>query len=89
MGANLSVTTEPDLSGVVWSAPDRTANVILLGLWCGVLYAMAMIASTCTLVDRWRGPNDKYATSATSVFGAMLLSIVWPAVMVYVMFVGS
>ena len=85
MGNNLSSEFEPDLSGVVLSPMDRDANLMLLGIWCGVLYVFAMIMSTCLLVDRWRGPLDKNPTGPSSVVQAVVLSTVWPVVVGYVM----
>lgn len=85
MGANLSTTVEPDLSKVVWSPTDQAAGLILAVLWAGALYTIAMIFSTLALVDRWRGPHDKNATTGGSVMAAVLLSTAWPIVLAYIM----
>ncbi|KJZ74953.1 hypothetical protein HIM_05684 [Hirsutella minnesotensis 3608] len=88
MGANLSSTFVPDTSKVALNAPDKAADILLGIIWILVLYACAMIFSTCTLVDRWKGPSDKNHVGAASVFGAVLLSTAWPVVMLYMMFAG-
>ncbi|PHH90528.1 hypothetical protein CDD83_3370 [Cordyceps sp. RAO-2017] len=86
MGANLSSTFVPDTSKVVLSEPDRNADIILAIIWVLVLYACAMIFSTCTLIDRWKGPTDKIRVGAGSVVGALVLSTAWPVVMLYLIF---
>lgn len=85
MGANLSVTVEPDLSGVTWSPGDRNAFIMLGIIWALVFYACAMIYTTCALIDRWKGPGDKIRTGRSSVFAALMLSTGWPVVMAYMM----
>ncbi|KAI9166556.1 hypothetical protein HJFPF1_02665 [Paramyrothecium foliicola] len=85
MGANLSTFVIPDMSAVVLSAPDATADLILVGMWAGVLYMCAMIFSTCALIDRWRGPLDKIQTEPSNVLAAFILSTAWPLVMLYIM----
>lgn len=85
MGNNLSSTFVPDTSKVVLSVPDRTADIVLLPLWGGAIYVMAMIWSTCALVDRWKGPRDAVRVGGPSVLGAMLLSVAWPVVMLYLL----
>ncbi|KAK3190928.1 hypothetical protein K4F52_002876 [Lecanicillium sp. MT-2017a] len=59
MGANLSSTFEPDLSKVVLSPQDRFADILMFALWGGAIYVIVMIWTTCRLVDRWKGPNDR------------------------------
>ena len=88
MGANLSSTFEPDLSKVVLSPQDRFANILLLGLWGGAIYAMAMIWTTCQLIDRWKGPTDRIRVGASSAFGALVLSAMWPVVLLYLLMSG-
>lgn len=87
MGQNLSVN-EPfaDTAGVVLSPTDAAADMILLVIWSIVIYVIAMIFSTCTLIDRWRGPFDKNETTLGNVFAAALCSTAWPAVMAYCLF---
>ncbi|RFN50004.1 hypothetical protein FIE12Z_5742 [Fusarium flagelliforme] len=86
MGANLSSTFVPDLSGVVISPEDRHADMFLGIFWAASLYACAMIFSTCALIDRWKGPYDRVRTGGGSVLGALLLSTAWPVVMAYLIF---
>ncbi|KAG5661480.1 hypothetical protein HG530_003715 [Fusarium avenaceum] len=86
MGANLSSTFVPDLSGVVLSPEDRNADIHLAVFWAGSLYAIAMVFSTCALIDRWKGPYDRVRTTGGSVLGALLLSTAWPVVMAYLLF---
>ncbi|PHH83260.1 hypothetical protein CDD82_2680 [Ophiocordyceps australis] len=86
MGNNLSSTFVPDLSKVVLSPQDRNADIILAIIWVAVLYVCAMIFSTCTLIDRWKGPADKIRVGGGGVLGALLLSVVWPVVMLYLVF---
>ncbi|KAK0389035.1 hypothetical protein NLU13_2611 [Sarocladium strictum] len=83
MGVNLSTPFEPDLSGVTWSPEDRHACAVLAVIWSIVLYMCAMIFSTCTLIDRWRGPLDKNDTTLGNVLAALLCSAAWPAVLAY------
>ncbi|POR37007.1 Uncharacterized protein TPAR_02797 [Tolypocladium paradoxum] len=65
MGGNLSSTFVPDTSGVVLSEADRDANITMVIIWLLVLYALAMIFSTCALIDRWKGPTDKIRVGGT------------------------
>jgi hypothetical protein len=85
MGNNLSNPVLPDLSGVVLSPSDANADLILAGFWIGVPYVCAMIFSTCTLIDRWRGPHDKIRTGPSNVLAALILSAAWPVVMAYIL----
>ncbi|CAF3470231.1 hypothetical protein SNK03_007862 [Fusarium graminearum] len=86
MGANLSSTFVPDLSGVVLSPQDKDSDIHLAVFWGATLYICAMIFSTCALIDRWKGPYDRIRTTGGSVIGALLLSTAWPVVMAYLMF---
>lgn len=86
MGAALSSIFVPDTSKVVLSPADRASNMLLAITWVLVLYACAMIFSTCTFVDRWRGPTDKIRVGPGRVFGALLLPTAWPMVMLYLVF---
>ncbi|KAH8176499.1 hypothetical protein LIA77_04917 [Sarocladium implicatum] len=72
MGVNLSTPYEPDISGVVLSPQDAHADTLVGIIWCLVLYTCAMIFSTCTLIDRWRGPYDKNETTMGNVLAAGL-----------------
>lgn len=85
MGSNLSSVFVPDTSGIVLSGPDKSADIILVIIWATVLYICAMLFSTCTLIDRWRGPYDKNETTLGNVLAAFLCSTAWPAVMAYVL----
>ncbi|KAI6778864.1 uncharacterized protein J7T54_000520 [Emericellopsis cladophorae] len=85
MGNNLSSQFEPDLSGVVLAPYDRDASIILGATWGIVFYIIAMIWSTCALIDRWKGPNDKIRTGKSSVVAALVLSTMWPVVVAYMM----
>jgi hypothetical protein len=62
---------------------DRAGDILVLGLWGGVIYAIAMVWTTCALIDRWRGPYDKIRTGKGSVMAALVLSALWPVVLVY------
>jgi hypothetical protein len=87
MGANLSSTAPPvDKSGIVLAENDARADMILAGMWIGVLYTCAMIFSTCFLIDRWSG--SKGNSGAGSVMVAFLVSAAWPAVLVYMTMSG-
>ena len=83
MGNNLSSTVRPDTSGVVLAPVDRDADIIVGAIWGASAYTVMVLWSTCTLIDRWRGPFDKYRTGLSNVFAALLLSLAWPAVLVY------
>ncbi|KAH8126431.1 hypothetical protein LI328DRAFT_146027 [Trichoderma asperelloides] len=80
MGNNLSSTFEPDLSKVVLSPTDRRADMILGITWLIVIYLMVMIWTTCALVDRWKGPQDRIRVGGGRVFMALVMSAAWPAV---------
>lgn len=85
MGNNLSSAyTPPDLSGVVLSPEDTTSLYILAGIWGGTTYVLGMIFCMFTLIDRWRGPYDKYRTGGSSVLAAFAMSALWPMVMAYI-----
>ncbi|PHH78177.1 hypothetical protein CDD80_7262 [Ophiocordyceps camponoti-rufipedis] len=88
MGNNLSSTFVPDTSKDVLSPPDGFADVLLAIIWAAVFYACAMIFSTCKLIDRWMGPQDKKRVGPGGVLGAILLSTAWPVVMFYLIFSG-
>lgn len=85
MGANLSVTEEPDLSGVVLAPYDRNSVIMLAAIWGIAFYGCAMIWTTCALIDRWRGPFDKIRTGKSSIVAAGFLSTMWPLVVAYLM----
>lgn len=85
MGGNLSKDyTPPDLSGVVFAPQDRDATIMLGITWAIVIYVLGMIFTTFTLIDRWRGPYDKYRTGGSSVLAAFAMSALWPMVMAYI-----
>lgn len=84
MGNNLSTTEKfADTSGVVFAGHDQFAGILLGLIWAGSAYAIAMIWTTLALIDRWRGPQDKFRTETSSVLTAFLLSTMWPIVMAY------
>ncbi|KAH0490681.1 hypothetical protein TgHK011_002138 [Trichoderma gracile] len=83
MGNNLSSTFEPDLSKVVLSPTDRHADIILGVTWLLVIYALVMVWTTCALVDRWKGPQDRIRVGGGRVMMAAVMSAAWPAVVVY------
>lgn len=85
MGNNLSSGFVFDTSKSVFSPEDRASGLRLIVFWVCSLYACAMIFSTCALVDRWKGPYDRIRMGVGSVLAAMLISTVWPVVMVYLM----
>lgn len=86
MGANLSqFEHNPNLDGVKYADFDRVGAIMVGAIWGIVFYALAMIWTTCALVDRWRGPNDKIRVERSSVLAALVLSAVWPAVVLYLM----
>jgi hypothetical protein len=85
MGNNLSSEFEPDLSGVMLAPYDRNAAIMLGAIWGLAFYAIAMVWTTCALIDRWKGPNDRIRTGKSSVFAALVLSSMWPAVVAYMM----
>ncbi|KAG6008556.1 hypothetical protein E4U43_000128 [Claviceps pusilla] len=87
MGNNLS-STSPKTPHVVLSASDRAADILLLAIWAFALYSCAVIYTTCVLVDRWKGPADKVRVGRGSVLVAVVLSTLWPVVMVYMIFEG-
>lgn len=85
MGNNLSSEyTPPDLSGVVFSPQDRNATIILGVIWGITAYVLGMIFTMFTLIDRWRGPYDKFRTGGSSVLAAFAMSALWPMVMAYI-----
>lgn len=83
MGNNLSSTEAADKSGIVLSPTDRDATIFVGAVWGISSYVVMMLFSTCTLVDRWRGPYDKNRTGTSNVFAALVLSLAWPAVLLY------
>jgi hypothetical protein len=85
MGANLSSKISVDTSEDVIGPGDafNTRNMALL--WLLAIYGIAMIWSTVSLVDRWRGPEGKRKTGFASVLAAVLLSFAWPVVFLYLL----
>jgi len=89
MGANLSSlewkNRDPVGNGIppdVVDKFDRYNDFVLLALWGGSLYIIAMIFTTCQLIDRWRGPRDEGSVNFFSVLGAFIMATLWPAVLV-------
>jgi hypothetical protein len=83
MGGNLSSTFEPDTSKDVLSPTDRHADIILGVIWLIVIYMIVMVWTTCALVDRWKGPQDRIRVGGGRVLMALVMSAAWPAVVVY------
>ncbi|KAH6606888.1 hypothetical protein Trco_006041 [Trichoderma cornu-damae] len=77
MGANLSSTFQPDLSKVVLSPEDRHSDIILGITWLLVIYAMIMVWTTCALVDRWKGPQDRIRVGGGRVLMALVIIDWW------------
>jgi hypothetical protein len=91
MGANLSSNYKPttfpkanDALDVIGAA-DAINEKILLIMWIGSIYGIAMIASTVMLVDHWRGPKGERSIGFASVVAGVVLSTAWPLVFVYLM----
>jgi hypothetical protein len=91
MGANLSSNYKPttfpkanDALDVIGAA-DAINEKILLIMWIGSVYGIAMIASTVMLVDHWRGPKGERSIGFASVVAGVILSTAWPLVFVYLM----
>lgn len=83
MGNNLSTVNDIDKSGIVFSDFDRDATIIMGITWGIVTYVLGMIWTTFSLIDRWRGPYDKFRTGGSSVLAAFALSALWPMVVGY------
>jgi hypothetical protein len=83
MGNNLSSTFEPDTSGVVYATYDRDASIMVGAIWGIVAYMIGMIWTTFHLIDRWRGPYDKFRTGGSTVLAALAMSSVWPMVVAF------
>lgn len=84
MGQNLSSLEVVDISLDVISPTDRNADFILATIWGSVFYIIAMIFTTCKLLNRWGGPNGDKRINICSVLGALILSIAWPFVLIFV-----
>ncbi|KAG5913359.1 hypothetical protein E4U42_001246 [Claviceps africana] len=82
----LSSTLAPRTAPLVLDASDRAADILLLAICGSALYACAVIYTTCVLVDRWKGPADKVRVGPGSVLVALVVSSLWPVVMVYMIF---
>jgi hypothetical protein len=86
MGANLSTPDEFPTTNKDPLDPLDMLNTRNMGLlWILAFQCIAMIWATCALVDRWRGPTGDRPLRAASVLVAMLLSLAWPVVGVYLM----
>ncbi|KAK1771935.1 hypothetical protein QBC33DRAFT_171460 [Phialemonium atrogriseum] len=84
MGQNLSDLKVVDTSKDVLSPTDRNADIILGVIWASAFYSCAMIFCACTLLNRWSGPKGDRSVNICSVFGAFVLSIAWPVVLILV-----
>lgn len=86
MGQNLSLS-EPfaDTSGVVLSAPDRNADIILGITWACSAYGIGVIFAAVKLLERWAGEHGEKGAGLASVVGAFLCGSAWPLVLVYLM----
>ena len=87
MGQNLSssIITHVDTSADVISPGDARGEKIMALLVLLSFYGMAMIWSTCALVDRWRGPNGTRSVGFASVLAGIIISTAWPVVLIYLM----
>ena len=85
MGQNLSSKVSVDTSPDVIGAGDAKNELILLIMWAGAIYGIAMIWSTVELCDRWRGPQGNRQLGFVSVLAALLLSAAWPVVFLYLL----
>lgn len=81
MGQHFSVIW-PNESKDVIAPADRRAEIFLAVTWAATFYAIGMIFTTTKIIDRWRGPRDDNPTGFFSVLAALILSTVWPAVLV-------
>ena len=86
MGANLSSKIWPNTSQDVIGSGNAFNDRNLGLLWLGSLYGMAMIWCTVTLVDHWQGPQRGQKTSFALLLAAMLMSTVWPIVILYLLY---
>lgn len=68
-------------TAVAVSPADQLAAIILGVAWLSTFYAVGMVWTTCALIDRWRGPQDKGQIGLFSVIGAIILSAAWPVVL--------
>lgn len=84
MGQNLSNLKVADTSLDILSVPDRDADITLAVIWASVFYACGMIWTTCKLLNHWAGPHGDRHISICSGFAALLLSVAWPFVLVFV-----
>lgn len=73
----------------VIGAPDALNEKILLLLVIGAVWGMALIGSTCMLVDRWRGPRGVRKVGTSSVLAAIIMSTAWPLVFAYLIVAGG
>lgn len=77
----LAVDSNVNLAFAV-SPSDQLADTILGVAWLGSFYAVGMIWTTLSLIDRWRGPHGDGEINFFSVVAALLLSAPWPAVLI-------
>lgn len=84
----LLTDTTADISKDVIGAGDAHAELVLLIMWAGAFWVMAMIGFTCALADRWRGPHGTSKIGFPGVVGAFICSAAWPVVAVYLMMSG-
>lgn len=89
VSSNYAKNTFGDPSVDVIGAADAVNEKILLILWIGALYSIAMIASTTLLCDRWGGPHGGRKVGFGGVMAALLLSTAWPLVFLYLILNGS
>jgi hypothetical protein len=87
MGQNLSSKILVDTFQDVISPEDAKNTRNLVVLWLACMYGFAMIWSTTTLIDRWRGPLRNRSIGFALVIAAIMISITWPVVSVYLMIV--
>jgi hypothetical protein len=89
MGNNLSTNYAKDTFGDpardTISPEDAVNEKILLIIWIGAIYGIAMVTSAVLLCDRWGGPHGGRKLGLGSLLAAILISTAWPLVFLYLM----
>ncbi|KAF3761953.1 hypothetical protein M406DRAFT_20525, partial [Cryphonectria parasitica EP155] len=67
------------------SPSDALADLTLGILWASTFYAIGMIWTVLSLIDRWRGPHGTGEINFMSVIAAIILSVPWPVVLIITM----
>lgn len=84
---NYNPTFHVDTSLDIVSSADAFNTLQMAGIVAACMYVMAMIGTTCALIDRW-GMDRKASIGFSSVLGAFLIATMWPIVVLYLMFAG-